>query len=139
MKSLTQKKKILIGIAAVLIILLIIGSVLYFNKIKGKTGENKAKETTTNYVAYVKINPSIKLEYTQTCKQTGDKLDCEEPKVTKYELVNEDAKNIYKDINLLDNNKNLFEVLDLICTTAKNNGIEFEKVDIYTDWNKIEN
>lgn len=142
MKSLIEDKKFIVFIASALIILLIIGSILLFNKGSKLNDTSKTKDITNNYVAYIKINPSIKLEYTQTCKQVekdSDDFNCEEPKVTNYELVNDDAKNIYKDIDLLGNSKDLFQVLNLICETAKENGIVFEKVDIYTDWNKIEN
>lgn len=138
MKSLLKNKKIIIGVSAVLIILLIIGGIILLNN---GNKNSKSKDTTKNYVAFVKINPSIKLEYTQTCKETDEEdiFECDEPVVTKYDLVNEDAKNIYKDINLLDSSKDLFKVLNLICETAKDNGVVFEKVDIYSDWDKIEN
>ena len=142
MKSLIKDKKFIICIASALIILLIIGSILLFNRGSKVNDTSKTKDITNNYVAYIKINPSIKLEYTQTCKQVekdSDDFNCEEPKVTNYELVNDDAKNIYKDIDLLGSSKDLLKVLNLICETAKDNGIVFEKVDIYTDWNKIEN
>lgn len=142
MKSLIKDKKFIICIASALIILLIIGSILLFNRGSKVNDTSKTKDITNNYVAYIKINPSIKLEYTQTCKQVekdSDDFNCEEPKVINYELVNDDAKNIYKDIDLLGSSKDLFKVLNLICETAKDNGIVFEKVDIYTDWNKIEN
>lgn len=139
MKSLFKDKKLIICISATLIILLIIGSIILLNN--GNKNNSKSKNMIKNYVAFVKINPSIKLEYTQTCKETNEKdvFDCDEPVVTKYELINEDAKNIYKDIDLLGSSKDLLKVLNLICETAKDNGIAFEKVDIYSDWDKIEN
>ena len=142
MKSLIKNKKFIICISAVLIIILIIGSILLFNRGNEKNETSVTKNITNNYVAYIKINPSIKLEYTQTCKQVekdNDDFNCEDPKVTNYELVNDDAKNIYKDINLLSSSDDLFKVLNLICETAKENGIVFEKIDVYTDWDKIEN
>lgn len=142
MKSLIKKKKFIIGIAAALTILVIIGSILLFNKGNKENETSITKNITNNYIAYIKINPSIKLEYTQTCKQVekdSDDFNCDEPKVTNYELINDDAKNIYKGIDLLGSSKDLFKVLNLICETAKENGIVFEKVDIYTDWDKIEN
>ena len=142
MKSIIKNKKFIIVSTSTLIIILIIGSILLFNKGNIKTETNDAKDITSNYTAYIKINPSIKLEYTQTCKQVekdSDNFDCEEPIVSNYELINDDAKNIYKDIDLLGSSQDLFKVLNLICETARENGIVFEKVDIYTDWDKIEN
>lgn len=137
MKSLIKNKKFIIGIASSLIIILIIGSILLFNNSNKK---NIKKDVTSKYIAYVKINPSIKLEYIQTCKQNNNKISrCNEPKVTNYELVNDDAKEIYKNTDLLNNGNDLSKVLSLICDKAKENGIEFEKVDIYTDWDKINN
>ena len=50
------------------------------------------------------------------------------PKPEKFDLVNEDAKDIYKDIDLIGTNNNLFNVLSLIVDTAKDNNLEFEPV-----------
>ena len=47
-------------------------------------------EVTNEYIAYIKINPLIKIEYTEKCKDDV----CENPVVTKFELINEDAKTI---------------------------------------------
>ena len=142
MKNLVKSKKFLISITSALIVLLIIGSIVIFKK--GNTDDISTLQSdnsiTNSYIAYLKINPSIKIEYTQTCKNVGNEnefLDCEDPIVTNYELINEDAKNIYKDIDLLGSNKNLYQVLNLICETAKDNGIVFKNVEIYSNWENI--
>lgn len=125
MKKFLKSKKLLIGIAFIIIlIILIVGGIFLF-----KENKNNKEETTSNYVAYIKINPSIKLEYKQICNNK-----CEEPIVLKYELINDDAKNIFEDIDLLQNDKTLYKVIDLITETTKNNNIKFDKVEIYSDW-----
>ena len=126
MKKFLKSKKLLIGIAFIIIlIILIVGGIFLF-----KENKNNKEETTSNYVAYIKINPSIKLEYKQICNNNK----CEEPIVLKYELINDDAKNIFEDIDLLQNDKTLYKVINLITETTKNNNIKFDKVEIYSDW-----
>lgn len=133
MKKIIESKKILICVIATLIIIgLIVGGIFLFSKNNKKQPQNN--ETTNNYVAYIKINPSIKIEYSQTCNQNT----CNDPIVTKYELINEDAKNIYKDIDLLGSDKDLIKVINLICETAKENDIVFDTINIYSNWDKFE-
>ena len=89
MKKIVKNKKILICVITTLILIsLIVGGIFLFSKDDEEKTQNK--ETTNNYVAYIKINPSIKIEYSQTCNE----ITCNDPIVTKYELINEDAKNI---------------------------------------------
>ena len=131
MKKIVQNKKVLICILVTLI--LIIGCIFLFGSAKESTNANK--ETTNKYIAYVKINPIIKLEYSNTCK----KDNCTKPVITKYELINEDAKNIYNNIDLIGTKNTLYDVLYLISKTAADNNIEFEDVEIYSNWNNLEN
>ena len=128
MNKITKNKKILISIIlGVALISLIIGGIFLF--IKNNDEKEQNNEITNNYVAYISINPLIKLEYTQTCNEKK----CDNPIVTKYELVNDDAKEIYKNIKL-NEYTSLSKVLQLICETAKNNNIVFDSVEIYSDW-----
>lgn len=126
---------ILIGMG---VILLSISSMMLINNRKSNSKEqssNQINEKTYNYVAYIKINPSIKLEYYEICKDDV----CDKPIVKKYELVNDDAKNIFKDIDLLKDKQELDDVLNLICNTVKNNNISFDKVEIFSDWKNLNN
>ena len=108
----------------IIMMIMIIGALFLLRK----------EETIKKYTAYIKINPLIKIDFSQTC--TID--TCEEPIVTNYELVNEDAKSIYKDIKFKENST-LSEALILICETAKNNNIVFENVEVYSEWTNIGN
>ena len=130
MKSFFNSKKFLIIIIALLLVVLIIMGVLLFKKSNNQTNNN----IVSDYVAYIKINPSIKLQYSQTC---NNKNECTDPIVRNYELINDDAMKIYKDIDLVKNGKDLINVIDLITQTAKDNNINFETVEIYSDWNNI--
>lgn len=134
MKKIIESKKILICVIATLIIIgLIVGGIFLFSKNNDKKTQNN--ETTNNYVAYIKINPLIKIEYSQTCKNEN----CNDPIVTNYELVNDDAKDIYKDIDLIGTNNNLYDVITLISKIAEENNIEFENVEIYSNWDNLNN
>lgn len=128
-KNFNKKLICIIGLALIFLIIIIF---LFRNDI---FDNNKDIQITNSYVAYVKINPLIKIEYTQTCDKSG----CSDPIVVKFDLINEDAKNIYKDIDLIGTNNNLFNVLSLIVDTAKDNNLEFDNVEIYSNWNNLEN
>lgn len=134
MKKIIKNKKVLIYVitALVLISLILGGIFLFSNDDEEKT---QRKETTNNYVAYIRINPLIKIEYSQTCKNEK----CNDPIVTKYELVNDDAKDIYKNIDLIGTNNNLYDVITLISKTADENNVEFENVEIYSNWDNLNN
>ena len=128
-KNVNKKLICIIGLALIFLIVLFF---LFRNDI---VDNNKDIQITNSYVAYVKINPLIKIEYTQTC----DKSDCSDPIFVKFDLVNDDAKDIYKDIDLIGTNNNLFNVLSLIVDTAIDNNLEFDNVEIYSNWNNLEN
>ena len=110
------------------------------NKQSQNKKENTTEDYVANYVAYVKINPSIKLNYSLKCTRIDGYInDCEAPIVNSYELVNDDAKSIYKDIDLLSESKDLSDVIKKICTIAKNNGIDVKNVEVQSDWDMIDN
>ena len=97
MKNILKNKKLLIGLAvAIILIIIIVVAILVINS---KNENQKFEEVTNNYVTYISINPSIKLEFSQTCKDES----CDEPIVTNYELINNDAKDIYKDLKIKEN------------------------------------
>jgi len=134
MKKIIQNKKRLICVIVTLIMVsLIVGGIFLFSKNNEEKIQNK--KITNNYVAYIRINPLIKIEYSQTCKNEN----CNDPIVTNYELVNDDAKNIYKDIDLIGTNNKLYDVITIISKTADENNIEFENVEIYSNWDNLNN
>lgn len=130
MLSFINNKKIIITILVIINLIAVITGILsFYNRTK-----DIDKKVTKNYTAYVKINPVIKLEFKETCINNI----CNEPVVTKYESINEDAKDIYINLKIEETNT-LGEILELICKTAKDNNIVFESVDIYSDWKNVDN
>lgn len=101
------------------------------NKIKRVIGFDNTKEEI--YTAYVDINPLIKLNFKVSCDKDNN---CSNPVITDYELINEDAKTIYKDLVLKD--KTLKETIELLGNTVKDNDILFKEVHIYTNYDKKE-
>ena len=133
-KNKSKKKIICILLAIIVVIMVIAITIIVLKKDKPTESTSKQIKSVTNqYVAYVKINPSIKLEYSQSCKGT----DCKEPVVNSYELINEDAENIFKDIDLLANGADLSTVLGVICDKVTESGINFSSVEIYSNWNNL--
>ena len=130
-------KKLLIPMIIVIVVLIIIGLVLFkfvlTNKVKNHNESNEVDTVDTNYTAYISINPLIKLTFKVSCKNKV----CSEPLVTNYELVNDDAKEIYKDKDFLKTNGELSNVLLLIVQIARESEVSFNTVDIYSDYSII--
>ena len=97
---------------------------------KVETNNKVEEEKTNNYVAYVKNDATIKLEYSQTCK--GD--DCTAPTVTSYTLLNDKAKELFTETELLDDDKDLTSVINKIYTKEESKGIKVDTTEIETDW-----
>ena len=70
----------------------------------------------------------IKISFNVSCKND----ECTEPKIIGTELINEDAKIIYKELEFKD--KTLKETIELLINTVKDNGIAFKEVRIYTNY-----
>lgn len=114
-----RKKKIfLAGGIAVLIILVVV--FIFLNN-------NKNTKETKYYDAYVSINPIVKLTFSVTCQ----KNECSNPIVTDFNLYNNDAKNIYKDIDF--KKLELSNAINKIINVAKENNITFDKVNYYSN------
>ena len=114
------KNKILLSCCiAVLIILL--AFFIFLNN-------NKNTKETKYYDAYVSINPIVKLTFSVTCQ----KNECSNPIVTDFNLYNNDAKNIYKDIDF--KKLELSNAINKIINVAKENNITLDKVNYNSNW-----
>ncbi len=140
MKDMLKNKKLLAIIGGI-IILLAIGITCIVLNVNKKEDAPVHKEETHNMI--VKINPLVKLTFKEEynlCKNDDDVEEiCGEQsyKVSGYELINDDAKTFYKDLDFED--KDLYQVLLMLCETAKENKIVFEKLEITTDSKNITN
>ena len=126
-------------VTIILVLLLIGGGIFYFTRNK-KVDTPTIEDTTIvkKYTAYIKINPSVKLEYSQTCNRLDTSIyDCAEPVVESYDLINEDAETIFEDINLFEKGKTLDKVLEVIVDKVEESNIEFKTVEITSDWTEI--
>lgn len=127
-----QKIKLLFG--AILIILgVVLGIIFYFPK----ENEVETKEITEKYTALVEINPITKISYTRKYKLciTSEKSEiCGEEKVVVdgVELVNDDAKRIYNEIDF--SNKDFKDALVILYEKAIENEIKVENINITSDW-----
>jgi len=148
MSDFLKNKKIIFGIASVLILcILIIGGIFLFRNGEDSSKEKKLFKEQT-YTMYVKINPLVKLTFKETyyeCTTVDDngkeqKSVCSDisNEVVDYTLLNDDAKEIYNSINF--KGKNVLDSLILLCDTARNNNIAFENLEIVSDYdfNKVE-
>lgn len=128
MNSIFKNRKFIIGMAAALIVILTIGSIIFLNN-------RGLKEKV--YTMYVKINPLVKLTYKVDyfkCKNDeGIDSICGgvNSEILDFELINDDAKEIYNKIDF--KGKYLYDVLTTLCDTARDNNIGFEKLEITTD------
>lgn len=90
-------------------------------------------DNENTYIAYVDINPLIKLNFKVSCDKDNN---CSNPIVKDYEFINEDAKTIYKDLVIKD--KPLKETIELLANTVKDNDIVFKEIHIYSNYNHEE-
>lgn len=137
MENKKNNTAIVVIAACVILVLIGAGAFYFINKNKQETPVNK-NTIVNKYTAYIKINPSIKLDYSQTCKKNEKgTFTCEEPIVDNYTLVNEDAESIYEDVDLFAKGKTLDKVIELICDKAEENNIETKNIEITSDWKEI--
>ena len=125
MKLLKNKKYIIMLIILILVII-VVGTLLF--KINNDD-KNLKKET---YVAYVKINPLVKLTFDASYYECGNELCNYKTEVTKIDLLNEDA-NIYESLNI--ENKSLSDVIASLIIIADNNSLNVNNVNITTNLN----
>ena len=119
-----KNKKLAIIISIALMVIVVVSTTLWL-----VFKENSKVRTTENtYTAYININPLIKLSFKVSCQND----DCTEPIITDTELINEDAKKVYKELTL--ENKSLKESIELLANTVKDNDIAFKEVHIYTNY-----
>ena len=122
-----KNKKLIITISVLVMIIIVVSTILWLI-----FKDNKVRTTQNTYTAYVSINPLIKLTFKVSCQND----DCTEPIITDTELINEDAKKVYKDLVL--ENKTLKESIELLASTVKDNDIAFKEVHIYTNYENEE-
>lgn len=123
-----------IVIISIILIILLIGAFcfLWFKK-DNKSDKQTLKKKT--YIAYVKINPLVKLTFDSVCNRENDKGVCSKytNKVTKMGLLNDDAKSIYKALEF--KNKSLNDVIASLILTAKDNNYDISNVSVTTNFN----
>lgn len=137
MENKKNNTTIIVIVVCVILVLIGTGAFYFINKNKQETPVDK-NTIVNKYTAYIKINPSIKLNYSQTCKKNEEgTFTCEEPIVDNYTLVNEDAESIYEDVDLFAKGKTLDKVIELICDKAEENNIETKNIEITSDWKEI--
>ena len=115
-------------IVIILIILVIVLSVVGLIFIKDKdTKKLETKQET--YVAYVKINPLVKLTFDVNYKcDKENKCETVDNKVTNVDLLNDDAKSIYTNLSYKD--KKLEEVVASLIDIADENNKDISNVSL---------
>lgn len=134
-----KNKKVLLALVFIVVAIIAALAVIFCTKKEGAKEEKKHIEM--EYTMLVEINPSVKLtfqeSYDECIDKDGNKSVCstKEQTVTEYDLVNEDAKEIYKDIDF--KGEKLYEAITTLCDTAKDHGIKFDSFEITSDWKTI--
>lgn len=110
-----------------LIIILVLVSII-FVLIKNKN-DNKQETKQETYVAYVKINPLVKLMFDVNYKcDKENKCETVDNKITNVDLLNNDAKNIYSNLEYKD--KSLESIVASLIDIADQNNKDISKVTI---------
>lgn len=138
MKKIFKNKKIIFGIITIIVVVCLLGIFLY----KNKNTNNKKELKKETYTLYVSINPLVKLVFEETyfecTNDYGEKEICSsiENKVTESELINNDAKDIYKNLDFT--NKTYLESIIMIMDKARENSIAFSEINLITDYENID-
>ena len=139
MKRFLKNKKSIIITLIILLIAIVGGSCFFLFGNKDNKSNNGKVLKEGEYVAYVKINPLVKLTFDASyyeCTDKNGKVNiCGEytNKVTKAEYLNGDANSIYKDLDF--KGKTINEVVFLLATIADENDYDIKNITITTDWN----
>ena len=122
-------------IITIILILLIVSLSIWF--LVSRKTEDKKSSTPPNrpnvYEMVVSINPSVKLvfEIDENCKEAFDICLSSSSKIVDAELINEDAKEIYKDVDI--KGKNVYEAITKLVDVAKDNNIDVKDVKITSE------
>jgi len=135
-----MKKNRILWIILIIILLMISVGIFIFmdsdNKNDKKSVENDFVLGDRIYEMYISINPIIKINFKekyQKCENKESNNKCEFGTIiTGYELVNDDAKNMLKDIDFKE--KDILEVIPAIIDNVNDNNINFTTINITTDW-----
>ena len=112
----------------ILLIIIVVLISIIFVLIKNKS-DNKQETKQETYVAYVKINPLVKLTFDVNYKcYKENKCETVDNKITNVDLLNDGAKNIYSNLEYKD--KNLELVVASLIDIADQNNKDISKVTI---------
>lgn len=137
-----NKKWIIIAIS-LLVVIIMASMFIIKNKQQEKDNNQQTQTQENTYEALVSINPLIKLEFKEVCHKSTESensktYSCDAPKVTNYELINDDAKNIYSDLDFSSTGGGLADVLVMLAKKARENGIVFDSVQVSSNWENLE-
>ena len=140
-----KNQKILLTTSIVIIVAIIVIFILF---VVGNDAKNKESNFSDNiitsdqvYEMYISINPIVKISFKERylkCENEELNNKCNlSTEITEYELVNDDAKDIYKDIDFYE--KDIIEVIPKMVDAVNNSNINFTTINIITNWNGVYN
>ena len=138
LKKLFKNKKFLIGVGVFFLLIICVTVLLIIkNKSQEELSDKKVKKEET-HAMYVKINPLVKLNfkvtYFECTDKDGKKYICSDfvEEVNDYELINNDAKDIYDTIDF--KGKSVMDSLIILCDVARDNKVAFSNLEIVSDY-----
>lgn len=132
-KELMDENKPVAILSILTIILFVIGLIsIGSRKIINNTGEKKVLEEHS-YTMYLKEEAIIKLVLRESFYTCGNNV-CSDytDKISSFDLVNEQAKNLYGNINI--KNKDFDEAISMILNEANNKGHNIETLQLISNW-----
>lgn len=132
MNELWKNKKNWISLIVISIVVIVLAIIFFVMKDRNEVN-NKDKG---NYVAYVKINPLVKLTFNISNCEDSNNCDNFTTEVMEVTSLNDEALDIYRDLDFKD--KKLEEVIVALILMAKENNYNIEDVNITTNWSDSE-
>lgn len=135
LENISKKDKVLVGIS-ILILIIVIGILFVYNSDKADNKEYREYKEE-KYTMYLKINPLVKFEFSEgyyVCGKDTEQDICSDKisKINDFVLINDDAKELYKDLQIED--LTLINALVKVYDLTKEKNIEFDTFEIVTNY-----
>ena len=138
MKNVSKKNIIFIG-GSIILLIIIIGLLLVYKSDKNSQDNDHLENRVykeEKYTMYLKINPLVKFEFSEGYYVCGEveQIICSDKtsKVNDFVLVNDDAKEMYKDLKI--EGLTLVEALVNIYDLTKEKNVDFDTFEIVSNY-----
>lgn len=132
-KELVEDNKPVAILSILTLIAFIIGIIICFGTNEKHVNKEKKVLEENSYTMYYKEEAIIKFTFRESFYKCGSSV-CSDytERVSNFELVNDQAKNLYSNVNI--KNKDLDEAVSILISEAKNKSRNIQSLQLISDW-----